>query len=75
VAAATLTLVLLRSADPVTVARYDYRFAMPDGWSEAGGDADLLEVRITPDGSAGPEAVLARVSDDHGLLELDHGLA
>ena len=56
----TLTLVLLHSADPVTVARHDYRFAVPDGWSEAGGDADLLEVRITPDSSAGPEAVLVQ---------------
>ena len=60
VAVTTLTLVALRSADPVTVARHDYRFAVPDGWSEAGGDADLLEVRITPDGSAGPEAVLVQ---------------
>ena len=60
VALTTLTLVLLRSADPVTVTRHDYRFTVPDGWSEAGGDADLLEVRITPDGSAGPEAVLVQ---------------
>jgi type VII secretion-associated protein (TIGR03931 family) len=60
VAAATLTLVLLRSADPVTVARYDYRFALPDGWSEVEGDPDLLEVRIVPDGGAGPEAVLVQ---------------
>jgi len=56
----TLTLVLLHSADPATVARHDYRFAVPDGWSEAGGDADLFEVRITPDSSAGPEAVLVQ---------------
>ena len=60
VAVTTLTLVLLRSGDPVTVARHDYRFAVPDGWSEAGGDADLLEVRIAPDGSAGPDAVLVQ---------------
>jgi type VII secretion-associated protein (TIGR03931 family) len=60
VAVATLTLVLLRSADPLTVARHDYRFTVPDGWSEAGGDADLLEVRIAPDGSTGPEAVLVQ---------------
>jgi type VII secretion-associated protein (TIGR03931 family) len=56
----TLTLVLLQRADPVTVARHDYRFTVPDGWSQAGGDADLLEVRIVPDGSAGPEAVLVQ---------------
>ena len=60
VAVTTLTLVLLRSADPVTVARHDYRFTVPDGWSQAGGDAELLEVRIVPDGSAGPEAVLVQ---------------
>jgi len=60
VAVTMLTLVLLRSADPAPVARHDYRFSMPDGWSEAGGDADLLEVRIAPDGSAGPEAVLVQ---------------
>ena len=56
----TLTLVLLQRADPATVARHDYRFTVPDGWSEAGGDPDLLEVRIAPDGSAGPEAVLVQ---------------
>ena len=55
-----MTLVLLRSAGPTTVARHDYRFAVPDGWSDVGGDADLLEVRIVPEGSAGPDAIMVQ---------------
>lgn len=40
-------------SDPATVVLYDYRFAVPDGWSVDGGDPDLLEMRIVPNGSAG----------------------
>lgn len=60
VGAVAAALALTRGSDPVTVARYDYRFTLPAGWTEAGGDPDVREVRIVPEDAGGPEAVLVQ---------------
>lgn len=53
-------LVLGGERDPVVVARHDFRFTLPDGWVEAGGEPALLRMRITPRDAAGPEAILVQ---------------
>jgi type VII secretion-associated protein (TIGR03931 family) len=42
------------------VARYGYSFELVPGWEQAGGDADLREVRLTPSAAVGPEEVLVQ---------------
>ncbi|MDQ3887370.1 MAG: type VII secretion-associated protein, partial [Actinomycetota bacterium] len=59
-AVTTLTVVLLPRTDQDSVARHHYQFTLPDGWSEAAGNPDLLQVRIVPDNSTGPEAILVQ---------------
>ncbi|MGH3980986.1 MAG: type VII secretion-associated protein [Pseudonocardiaceae bacterium] len=41
-----------------TLVRYEYRFVLPDGWEEAGGDPDRLQVQIAPARSGGLAAVI-----------------
>lgn len=67
IAAGLATLVLAGGAAVIAVladgqgrqlARYEYRFAMPDGWEQAGGDPGRLQVQLAPAGSTGPAAVI-----------------
>jgi len=64
-----LAVALARGPDPGTVARYDYRFTVPPGWTESGGDPDLREVRVVPEGGGGLNAVLVQET----LLGYDSG--
>lgn len=48
----------VEAASQREIAQYDYRFAVPDGWAQSGGDPGARQVQITPDGSVGPPAVL-----------------
>jgi type VII secretion-associated protein (TIGR03931 family) len=42
------------------IARYGYSFELIPGWEQAGGDARLREVRLTPSPRPGPEEVLVQ---------------
>lgn len=64
-----LAVALVPGSDPETVARYHYRFTVPAGWTESGGDPDVREVRIVPEGAGGPNAVLVQET----LLGYDSG--
>ncbi|OLR90603.1 type VII secretion-associated protein [Actinokineospora bangkokensis] len=49
-------------ADPGRViAQYEYRFSLPDGWTQTGGDAQLLRTEIKPaDATDGADLVLVQ---------------
>jgi len=53
VAIAVVTVVRITGTTPSgrSIAQYDYRFTIPPGWSQSGGDPGSREVRIAPDGS------------------------
>lgn len=41
------------STDSREIARFDYRFSVPEGWRESGGERDSLQTIISPDGAPG----------------------
>lgn len=41
------------STDSREIARFDYRFSVPEGWRESGGERDSLQTIISPDGTPG----------------------
>ncbi|MCG8916647.1 type VII secretion-associated protein [Actinokineospora sp. PR83] len=73
--AVTLVVVLRREEQPPAdpgrvIAQYEYRFALPEGWTQTGGDPGLLRTEIRPaDDTGGGDAVLVeekRLSFDSG---------
>lgn len=42
------------------IAQYDYRFDVPEGWNQTGGDAAQRKVRIEPEGGPGSAAIVVQ---------------
>ncbi|WP_026422423.1 type VII secretion-associated protein [Actinokineospora inagensis] len=53
IAAAATVLVLVNGsgADAPKVARYDYRFSLPDGWTQTGGNPNIARTDVKPTGA------------------------